>query len=191
MLPHRLDKPVITTTTKTYADILKQQFSLESKETTTDTAHNRPPRKRQATVLNYDSDQSEEKTAHAPNASGSPNTTVANPGNNQNGQNATAPRNAVDYAKELAMLKSELQSLRTLITTAVEQLKADIASTHAPTTNAIEMDADHSTTITPEISHLIADLKHDIATIAIEMRAKFNQQATLHMKPPPKYTTAT
>ena len=156
-----------------------------------DTAHNHPPRKRQATVLNYDSDQSEEKTADAPNASGSPNTTVANPGNNQNGQNATAPRNAVDYAKELAMLKSELQSLRTLITTAVEQLKADIASTHAPTTNAMEMDADHSTTITPEISHLIADLKHDIATIAIEMRAKFNQQATLHMKPPPKYTTAT
>ncbi len=58
-------------------------------------------------------------------------------------------------------------------------------------TNAMETDADHSTTITPEISDLIADLKHDIATIAIEMRAKFNQQATINTKPPPKYTSAT
>ncbi len=57
-----------------------------------------------------------------------------------------------------------------LITTAVEQLKSEIASTHAPpATNDMETEADHSPTITPAISDLIADLKQDIATIAIKM----------------------
>jgi len=193
LLPHRLDKPVITVTSRTYADILKQQFSLEPNATATDTAHNRPPRKRPATVLNYDSDQSDDKTTDAPTASSTPKTPCANPGTTPTGNPATTSSTAVDYVKELATLKSELQSLRTLITTAVEQLKADIAS-HAPAMTAMtamDTDADHSTTITPEISDLIADLKHDIATIAIEMRAKFNQQTTLNVKPPPKYTSAT
>ncbi len=45
LLPHRLDKPVHTTTSRTYADILKQQFSLAPNATTTTTDHNQPPRK--------------------------------------------------------------------------------------------------------------------------------------------------
>ncbi len=83
----------------------------------------------------------------------------------------------VDYAAELAALKNDLQSLCILITTAVEQLKTEITSTHAtPAMTAMETDTDHST---PELSNLIANLKHDIATITLEMRVKFKQQETI------------
>jgi len=86
----------------------------------------------------------------------------------------------VNYAAELASLKTDLNSLRNLITTAVEQLKTEIASLHAtPTSSTMETEIDHSTTTTPEISDLIADLKRDIATIALEMREKFKQQHNL------------
>jgi len=193
LLPHRLDKPVITTTSRTYADILKQQFSLEPTATTTDTAHNRPPCKRQATVLNYDSDQSDETTAVANNSSSTPNTSCDHSGKNSNSQqNVTTSTHVVDYAQELATLKSELQSLRLLITTAVEQLKSEIASTHATQpTNNMETETDQSPTITPAISDLIADLKQDIATIALEMRAKFNQQTIFTMNSHPKHPSVT
>jgi len=43
--------------------------------------------------------------------------------------------------------------------------------------------------ITPEISELIAELKHDIATVALEMRAKFGQQATLKSNNQPPRTS--
>jgi len=59
----RLNKPVHTTTSLTYANILKKKFSLDSNSTIKDTDNNRPPHKQQAAVLNYDSDQSEEVTA--------------------------------------------------------------------------------------------------------------------------------
>jgi len=88
----------------------------------------------------------------------------------------------VDYAAELVALKQDLQSLRTFITTAVEQLTTDIASLHvthvaesfevtppAPT-REMEIDDGHSTEPTPETHELIAELRHDIATIAHEMR---------------------
>jgi len=80
----------------------------------------------------------------------------------------------VDYAADLVALKNDLQSLCTLITTAVEQLKMEISSLHAtPTMNEMETDAEKSITATPDLSDLIADLKHDIATTTIEMQAKF------------------
>jgi len=70
----------------------------------------------------------------------------------------------------LAALKNNLQSLCTLITTAVEQLKTEIVSLHATlATNDMETDVDHSAATTPDLSDLIADLKHDIATVALEM----------------------
>jgi len=61
-LPRRLDKPVITVTSQTYADILKKQFSLvtTNNDTTTANAPTRPARKRQATLIDYDSDNSAE-----------------------------------------------------------------------------------------------------------------------------------
>jgi len=65
----------------------------------------------------------------------------------------------------------------------VEQLKTEIASLHAtPVSNNMETEVEHSAaTSTPEISDLIADLKRDIATIALEMRKKF--QATPQFVP--------
>jgi len=45
LLPCRLDKPVYSSTSKTYADVLKQQFSLSTNQTTPNTTNNRPPRK--------------------------------------------------------------------------------------------------------------------------------------------------
>ncbi len=95
---------------------------------------------------------------------------------------STITTTTVDYAAELQSLKGELQSLRTFITTAVEQLKTKIVSIHAPTL-AMETDIDHSTETTPEISNLIADLKQDIANIVLKMRAKFQQQEALAKAP--------
>jgi len=156
LLPHRLDKPTHTAASCSCADILKQQFSLAPNATTASTAHNRPPRKRQATQLDYDSDQSAEASS-----------TTTTVGLNKP---SAAPTQAttqmmVDYAAELAALKNDLQSLRTLITTAVEQLKMEISSLHANlATNEMEMDAEKSMTTTPDLSDLIAGLKHDITT---------------------------
>jgi len=45
LLPQSLDKPIYTTTSHTYADILKQQFSLAPNMPKTTNDHNRPPRK--------------------------------------------------------------------------------------------------------------------------------------------------
>jgi len=105
---------------------------------------------------------------------------------------STTTTTMVDYTAELAALKINLQSLRTLITTAVEQLKMEIASLHAtPATSDIKTDDDHSTATTPALSDLIADLKHNIATIALKMRAKFQQQATLKSNTNPKCTSVT
>ncbi len=58
--PRRLDKPIYSATSQSYADILKKQFSLAPNAATETTDHNRPPRKRQATKLDYDSDTSSE-----------------------------------------------------------------------------------------------------------------------------------
>ena len=62
----------------------------------------------------------------------------------------------------------DLQSLRTLITTAVEQLKTEITSLHViPASNNMETEVDEvepPTATTPAISDLIAELKNDIAT---------------------------
>ncbi len=208
-LPRRLDKPVYTTTCRTYADILKKQFSLEPNPQIHTSDNNRPPRKCQAySLLDYKSDQLNEYPPLVNNAT-TPTSLLSNPSTSNESSPTTdcttalrelkheinllkatvSPPNStttatVDYAAELAELKNDLQSLRTLITTAVEQLKMDIASTHAtPATSAMETDTDHSTATTPELSDLIADLKQDIATIALEMRAKFQQQEALAKAP--------
>jgi len=74
----------------------------------------------------------------------------------------------------------------------VTQLKTEIASLHpTPESNDMETNIDHSKEITPNISELITELKHDIATIAIKMQAKFAQQATLNLTNNQKCTSAT
>jgi len=164
LLPRRLDKPVYTATSLTYADILKKRISLDTTPTTTPvTVNNRPPRKRQATLINYDSDDSAASTAinAVPNNS-STNSTVSTPG-------AMAP--PLDYAAELVSLKNEILSLRSIITEVVAQLSA-IAS--APTqsieappatqvSNAMETEVNSFETKL-DISDLIANLKKDIVT---------------------------
>jgi len=182
LLPKRLDKPVYTKASQSYVDVLKQQFSLNSNQPTQTNENNRPPCKRQATVIDYDSDQSEypplsTSTTNLP-TSGSCNPTAM----------AKAPpvTTTVNYDAELLSIKTELNSLRDIITSAVEQIKNAIASipvqplpSSTMETNAMETDAEKSMTTTSDISDLIDDLKHDIATTTIEMRAKFQQQETL------------
>jgi len=57
LLPKRLDKPVYTSSSQSYADVLKKQFSLNPNSQTQTAENNWPPRKWQATVIDYDSDQ--------------------------------------------------------------------------------------------------------------------------------------
>jgi len=105
-LPRRLDKQVYTATSRTYADILKQQFSLASNETTLNNDNNRPPRKRQATVIDYDSDPESQYIPSVVASSGS--NTHSTPSSSNTTLNTTAP---TDYVTELLSLKNEIQAL--------------------------------------------------------------------------------
>jgi len=168
-LPRRLDKPVYSASRQSYAEVLKKQFSLEPADSSTSTtANNRPPRKRQAAIIDYDSD-----------STNSPSSTNATTNKSHSHQctsshiSTSTPMNStttttVDYAAELASLRTDLNSLRSLITTAVEQLKTEIASllvTPASSNMETEIAVNEPPTANiPALSDLIADLKHDIAT---------------------------
>jgi len=180
-LPRRLDKPVFSASSLSYADALKKQFSLVSTAANSTTDHTRPPRKRQAAIIDYDSDQlSSTVTNSTPAAKKPPSTTERNPNSN----NAMTTSNATttdDYAAELQLIKKEIASLRTLISSAVEQLQSAVTSIKAnpiqtsASDKAMEIETDqsidtnHSKETTPEISELITELKNDIAMIAVEM----------------------
>jgi len=177
-LPRRLDKPMYSATSQSYADILKKQFSLASTATTPTTVNNRPPRKRQAAIIDYDSDQS---------ADAQPPTTVGkNSSISNNSQPSTATNTSTDYASEILSLKTEINALKLLLTSAVEQFKTAIASspvaTQSPSSNAMDTDVDASTEhptktqIQREFADLLSDLKFEIATIVTESRALFKQQ---------------
>jgi len=173
LLPRRLDKPIHSATSLTYADILKKQFSLASTPTTTANVNHPPPQKRQATLLEYDPDAPVTLLA----TTNSVNTTIT-----------SVHTTTVDYAAELQLIKTELASLRTLISSAVEQMQSAVASintnpvqTSTMETKAMEIEADQSTDANhfndakPEISDLITELKNDLAIIAVEMREKFQE----------------
>jgi len=178
-----LDQPVFSVMSITYADILKKQFSLSLTTTTNNTANNQPPRKRQATILDYDSDQLQ----------ASPPSTVNTSTTHGIVPQPLATTIRVNYEMELLSLKTEINSLRTIITNAVEQFKTAIAeieqhkqeivSLHAPVSNAMETDLDHSAETTTDLSDLIAELKHDIATLAREMRATSLLKKTYYSQP--------
>jgi len=171
--PRRLDKPVYTTTSMTYADILKKQFSLAPNAPSNNTNNNRPPRKRQAKVIDYDSDTSEDASTptaqqSSPKICNSSNSNQCTSSNISTSIPLNSTPTTVDYVAELASLKTDLNSLRSLITTAVEQLKNDIASLLVtPASSKMETEADEAeppTSTTPALSDLFANLKHDIAT---------------------------
>jgi len=91
--------------------------------------------------------------------------------------------NTNDYTKELLSLKTEVESLKTIIAMAVEQIKHAITSltvtTSKPVSNDMETDADSLETTNinptqPDPPSLIADLKHKIATIVIKTHAMFH-----------------
>jgi len=71
------------------------------------------------------------------------------------------------------------------------QQKHETASLHAPESSAMETDGDHSIKTTPDILELIAELKQDIATIALKMQVKFNQTEILKSTNQPKCTSTT
>jgi len=175
-LPRRLDKLTYSATSHTYADILKKTISSAAPHTETATTNNRPPRKRQATLIDYDLDGSTAITA-VPNITNH-NTATSTP---------TSQASSPDYAVELLSLKAEILSLRNIISEAVEQFKSAIASIptpspaspHAAMSSAMETDTDQSIATTSEITNMIMDLKHDISTVQLEMRAKFQHLATI------------
>jgi len=190
LLPRRLDKPTFTKTTTTYADMLKRQFSLDTKISATDENHNRPPRKRHASFLDYATDPSTEFPPLAPPAPNNPSTTVSE-------TTTHASTTTVNYAAELQLIKTELASLRTLINAAVEQMKravesitttapAPISNPPTPPTNAMDIDDEHTsvhrpapnivtTNKTPDISATIAELQNDIEKLTRETQ-EFTQQ---------------
>jgi len=120
-LPRQLDKSVYSVSSKSYANVLKKQLSLASNATTMAVDNTRPPRKRQAAVIDYDYDMST-------------NVTDATTSNNSNGNNQSTTKHQAEtksskeYAAELISIKQELTELRTMITTAVEQFKTAIAT---------------------------------------------------------------
>jgi len=171
-LPRCLDKPVYSTTSHTYAEILKQKISLAATPTAPANVNNRPPRKRQATMIDYDSDGSTASTAitAVPNISSNP--TVAS--------TTAPPAPSIDYATEIASLKAEILSLHTIITEAVEQLKSAVAS-FPTTSNASPHATSTSTAMETDVANqidipaLIIDLKKDIAHVLQETRIMFNE----------------
>jgi len=180
-LPRRLDKPVYSASSQSYADALKKQYSLLSNATTHDNDNSRPPRKRQAAVIDYDSDTSTDAT-------------TATTSNNSNGSNQNKVTHHADnkpnteYATELLSIKQELAELRTMITTAADQFKQAIAALATNATNQSQsshaMDTEvetsqpthHKTKNTTDLADVIQDLKYELAQIIIETRAVFEQQ---------------
>jgi len=179
-LPRRLDKPMYSAMSQSYADALKKQYSLLSNATTNESDNTRPPRKRQAAVIDYDSDTSTDAT----------NVTTSN---NSNGSNQNKMTHNADnkpnkeYATELISIKQELTKLRTMMTTAVDQLTAIAtlatkATNQSQSSNAMDTEVEtsqpnhHKTKNTTDLADVIQDLKYELAQIIIETRAVFEQQ---------------
>jgi len=181
LLPKRLDKPVYTKASQSYTDILKQQFSLNSNQQTQNNENNRPPRKRQATVIDYNSDQSANPPLSTPminlSTSGSCNSTAM----------AKASPNlvttTVNYDAELMSIKTELNLLRAIITSAVKQIKNAIASIQVQPLSSRTMETDATPTQNLiNLPALIQDLKKDIANIIHKTRTMLNQPLTAMME---------
>ena len=177
-LPRRLDKLVFSAASLSYADALKKHFSLASPTAQSTNDNTQPPRKRQAAVIDYDSDQSSPATASStPNKQQS-----TNPHNRHvNSPPATTATN-IDYANELASIKQEINELKALIANVAEQFTTAIASLPAPSSSPPSSN-DMDTTIeqpaalpiptltSPDLTAIINELKHELADFIIETRA--------------------
>jgi len=94
----------------------------------------------------------------------------------------------IDYATEMRALKQEIADLRSIVTSAVEQIKSVVASLPKPRTpTSNDMETETEVVITNprqsvlEIQDCVNDLKHDIATFVIETKVMFQQQANLQL----------
>jgi len=182
-LPRRLDKPVFSAASLSYADALKKQFSLVSTTEHSATDNMRPPRKRQAAVIDYDSDQ---PLQDAPSSN-----TVAQTNTSPHGHQSTSspptPVTTTDYANDILSIKKEISELKTLIKTVVEQFTTAIASLPASSpspssSNAMDTTVDQSTATpnpTPNTSDLTAvinELKRELAVFVTETKAMIKQE---------------
>jgi len=157
-----------------YADVLKQRFSLAPNTTTSTTNNIRPPHKRQAAIIDYDSDCSTAVTDT---------TTVGTNNDSTSGtpKITNASTNSSAHAMELASIKKELTKLHTMITDAVEQFKtaiASLATTHTTQPQTFtDMDTEGDTSMqcnkksqkATDLADIIQDLKYELATIITEM----------------------
>ncbi len=153
-------------TSRTYADILKQQFSLKPMATTTTNDNNWPPRKCQATVIDYNLDQTESQSITT--AVASTNSTNNSPSSSSN---LVPPSTATktEYVTDLQLLKNEIQVLRTLLTHTVEQIKNEIASIRTPPVpGAMEIDATQSQNPHQNTSHLLT-YHHSSMTLSTKL----------------------
>jgi len=196
LLPRRLDKPVYSATNQMYADILKKQFSLASNQSTMTTENNRPPRKRQATILDYATDPLAEYPSLAPTTTLH---TISTAGNQSPNPPPTSMSHQ-NYATDLLSLKSEINQLKQIIAQAVEKITTAIKSLHATDRNvtSTDMETDATPTITNDtttaplnlhsnqldLPAIIQELKTEIATITTETRKMFQQ-----LLPPQSNTT--
>jgi len=108
---------------------------------------------------------------------------ISNP-SNASSSHATTTTN--DHATALLSIKTEIILLKTIIATAMEQIKTAIASLTVPsrpsTSSAMDTEVEQATEIhhsnpnPPDLSALITDLKNEIATIVQETRALLKPQ---------------
>ncbi len=192
-LPRRLDRPVYSASSKSYADVLKKQFSLAPNESNSTTDTTRPPRKRQAaSIIDYDSD-----TSTAATSTTSTVTAATTAQSNSNPTTTITPTPNSTYATELQSIKMEISALKQMIADVVAQFKLAVASASATApqpppretnTEAINHQVVNNKHNPPptEFGDLIQDLKYEFATIITETRAKFEQQLLLmthHQRP--------
>jgi len=193
LLLHRLDKPMHMAVSHSYANILKQQFSLAPNATTASTAPNWPPHKRQATQLDYDSDQSAKASTsttttvglNKPSAAPIPQATTRMTETTQN-TNST----------ELLTIKDEIQQLKTILATAVAQITQALASlpnNNCTSSSDDDMDTDATTQkhgpdsnnpTTLDLLAIINELKNEILNFTQETREIVQTQCNLPMPIP-------
>jgi len=140
-----------------------------------------PPRKQQAAIINYDSDQLADAPLIAMKEANSTST-------QQHSNHSPAKTANHDYATEFLAIKMEINALKAMIT-AVEQFKTAIATFNAnprsQSSNDMDTDVDNSTEHHHhhqpqlDLAAFIQDLKYEIATIVTESRALFKQQLLL------------
>jgi len=98
---------------------------------------------------------------------------------------------------ELLALKNEIQELRNMLTNTVEQIKMEIASIHTTPMMAMETDdvnytdTTHHHQSTLDIPAIIANLKHDIANVALKTHTMYQKHTTLLLQHQPKYSSVT